>query len=360
MLSIVRSWVDRYFSDEQAVLLSVLLFIGFAVVLIWGDILAPVIGALIIAFILQAPVTALNKRNVPHILSVTIVFGAFLSLISALIFAFLPRAYTQLESLLNDFPVILDALKSYAEDLQAKFPAFFKGDEVVIAYQQLSEGSAELVQWVLSNSLASLPFIVSVLIYLIVVPILVFFLLKDKDVILRSISSALPKNHSLISRVSKEMNMQFSNYLRGKALEIVVVGGFTYIGFKVFGLNYAALLSLLVGLSVVIPYIGAVVVTIPVVLIALFQFGPENQFYYVVGVYFIIQMLDGNVLVPLLFSEVVNLHPILIIVAVLFFGGVWGFWGVFFAIPLATLIKAVVTAWPTADQAEKIVTKPLI
>jgi putative permease len=61
-----------------------------------------------------------------------------------------------------------------------------------------------------------------------------------------------------------------------------------------------------------------------------------------------IQALDGNVLVPLLFSEAVNLHPIAIIVAVLFFGGIWGVWGVFFAIPLATLISAVVTAWPTA------------
>ena len=67
--------------------------------------------------------------------------------------------------------------------------------------------------------------------------------------------------------------------------------------------------------------------------------------------YLIIQALDGNVLVPLLFSEVVNLHPVAIIFAVLVFGGLWGFWGVFFAIPLATLFKAVVTAWPVSHAA---------
>jgi len=111
-------------------------------------------------------------------------------------------------------------------------------------------------------------------------------------------------------------------------------------------LNYAALLALLVGLSVIIPYIGATVVTIPVVMIALFQWGIGSEFYTVVVVYMIIQGLDGNVLVPLLFSEAVNLHPVAIVLAVLFFGGIWGMWGVFFAIPLATLVKAVINAWP--------------
>jgi putative permease len=106
------------------------------------------------------------------------------------------------------------------------------------------------------------------------------------------------------------------------------------------------LLAALVGVSVLVPYIGATVVTIPVAIVAFFQFGWTTEFAWVMGIYAVIQALDGNVLVPLLFSEVVNLHPIAIIVAVLFFGGLWGFWGVFFAIPLATLVKAVMDAWP--------------
>ena len=108
----------------------------------------------------------------------------------------------------------------------------------------------------------------------------------------------------------------------------------------------------MVGLSVVIPYIGAAIVTLPVAMIAFFQWGWTNEFFYLMLAYGIIQALDGNVLVPLLFSEAVNLHPIAIIVAVLVFGGLWGFWGVFFAIPLATLIKAVMNAWPRARVAE--------
>jgi putative permease len=68
--------------------------------------------------------------------------------------------------------------------------------------------------------------------------------------------------------------------------------------------------------------------------------------------YGIIQALDGNIIVPLLFSEAVNLHPVTIIIAVIFFGGLWGFWGVFFAIPLATLVKAVINAWTSTTLIE--------
>jgi putative permease len=142
------------------------------------------------------------------------------------------------------------------------------------------------------------------------------------------------------------MDEQIANYVRGKVVEILLIGAVTYISFLLLGVNYAELLGVLVGLSVVIPYIGAAVVTLPVLLVAYFQFGTGTEFISVVVVYSIIQAVDGNVLVPLLFSEAVNLHPVVIITAVLVFGGLWGLWGVFFAIPLATLVKAVLSAWP--------------
>jgi putative permease len=140
--------------------------------------------------------------------------------------------------------------------------------------------------------------------------------------------------------------MQIGNYVRGKFIEIVIVWIVTYVTFALMGLQFSMLLSVLVGLSVVIPYVGAVTVTFPVAIIAYFQWGFASDFAYIMIAYAIVQTLDGNVLVPLLFSEVVNLHPIAIITAVLIFGGLWGLWGVFFAIPLATLVQAVLKAWP--------------
>ena len=143
------------------------------------------------------------------------------------------------------------------------------------------------------------------------------------------------------------MNQQILNYVRGKIIEIIIIGAASTLAFLFLDLRYSVLLGVLVGLSVLVPYVGAAIVTIPVVLVALFQFGFSAEFGYVMLAYGIIQALDGNLLVPLLFSEAVNLHPVTIIIAVIFFGGLWGFWGVFFAIPLATLVKAIINAWST-------------
>jgi putative permease len=145
------------------------------------------------------------------------------------------------------------------------------------------------------------------------------------------------------------MKVQLGNYVRGKFIEIVIVGLGTYAIFWFFDLNYTVLLSFLVAISVIIPYVGMVLVTIPVVAVGLLQFGLSDSFFYLMLFYLIFQAFDGNVLVPILFSEAVNLHPIAIIAAVLFFGGIWGFWGLFFAIPLATLVKTLIHAWSQSD-----------
>ena len=161
--------------------------------------------------------------------------------------------------------------------------------------------------------------------------------------------SFLPKDRSALDDIGRQMNLQIAKYVRGKGIEIVIVGLVSYAAFAWFDLNYTALLALLVGMSVIVPYVGATLVTVPVVLVALLQFGITTDFYWVVGLYLVIQILDGNVLVPVLFSEAVDLHPVAIIIAILVFGGLWGVWGVFFAIPLATVVNVLLVSWPEAS-----------
>ena len=232
--------------------------------------------------------------------------------------------------------------------LPEKYPAIITQEQINLAMNSVQGDMAHLGQLLVTKGLSSIPGLLAVLVYMVLTPLMVFFFLKDRDQILGWATSFLPAERPMLSRIWSEMNLQFANYVRGKVIEIILVGGVSYAAFAFLGLNYAALLALLVGLSVIIPYIGATLVTIPVVAVAFFQWGISPSFYWVLGAYGVIQLLDGNVLVPLLFSEAVNLHPVAIIVAVLFFGGVWGVWGVFFAIPLATLVSAIVSAWPTA------------
>lgn len=346
MLKVVSSWVDRYFSDEEALILFLLLTVGLIVVVMWGHILAPVIASVILAFILQGLVGYLCSKGFNKLFSVYLSFTLFIGVVGTIIFALLPLVWRQLSSLVSDAPGILANLKTYLYALREQYPAVIDTESMDKLYKDLTSEVANFGQWLVSQSIESLPLLVTVMIYFIVVPILVFFFLKDKDRIQKALAAMLPTDRKLMTKVWDEMNQQFANYVRGKVVEIVVVGGSTYIAFIFMGLNYGALLAILVGFSVVIPYIGAIVVTIPVTMIALFQFGLQETFFYLMLAYLVIQLIDGNILVPLLFSEVVNLHPVVIIVSVLFFGGIWGVWGVFFAIPLATLVKAVFTSWP--------------
>ncbi len=346
MFKVLRDWVQRYFSDEEAVVLAVLLFLAFTIVLTLGGMLAPVLAGLVLAFLMQGLVNLLERLRVPEGGAVALVFTLFMGALLVFLLVLVPLLWHQLITLFNELPGMLAKWQSLLLLLPERYPHLVSDEQVLRAIEAARGEIGKFGQWALTFSLSSLPLLVNIMIYLVLVPILVFFFLKDREVIGRWARGYLPRERALITRVAEEMNRQIANYIRGKVIEIFVCGGVTYIAFVALGLNYAALLAMLVGVSVVVPYIGAVVVTVPVALIALFQWGWSDQFIYLMAVYGVIQALDGNVLVPLLFSEAVNLHPVAIICAVLLFGGLLGFWGVFFAIPLATLFKAVLDAWP--------------
>ncbi len=350
MRKIFSKWIDRYFSDEEALLLFFLLAGSLVIILTLGKALAPVFAGIILAFLMQGGVNRLRQINIPHLLSVILVFLAFVGGLASLILIVMPLAWKQSVNLFNELPGIMSEIQSVLLLLPQQYPEFISEERVLELIDLAATELSKMGQLIVTFSLNSITSVLALLIYLVLVPILVFFFLKDGASITRWWVSFLPEKRDMMSQVWNEMDDQIANYIRGKAIEIIVVGVVTYVTFFFLGINYAALLGILVGLSVLIPYIGAALVTLPVALIGFFQWGWGNEFMYLMIAYAIIQALDGNVLVPLLFSEAVNLHPVAIIVAVLVFGGIWGFWGVFFAIPLATLFKAIVSAWPKAKQ----------
>ena len=346
MLEIFQKWYERYFFEEESILLLVLLALSLAILLTIGDIIAPLLAAIVLAYLMQGISAYCVSRGMPQWLGVSLSFLIFVGLFFGFLFLLLPLVWQQLLSLVTELPRMIEQFREWMVVLPEQYPELITQQQLSEAVTLAQRRIAELGQSILSLSLSSIPMFVLILVYAILVPLLVFFFLKDREEILTWLSGFLPEERPLLTRIWLEMNEQISNYARGKLIEILIVGAVTYVCFTLLGINYAELLGLLVGLSVIIPYIGAMAVTIPIAIIALFQWGLGSEFYTVMLVYLVIQALDGNVLVPLLFSEAVNLHPVAIILAVLFFGGIWGMWGGFFAIPLATLVKAVINAWP--------------
>jgi len=237
--------------------------------------------------------------------------------------------------------------------LPERYPDMVTESQSFSLVEYSSDNLADAGQSILSFSISKIPNLMAIMVYVILVPLLVYFFLKDKDTLRAWFVRFLPSDRPGMNQIWSELNAQLTNDIRRKFIEIYILGIVSYLCFTVFDLDFVVLLGLLVVLSVVVPYVGATVVTIPVVAVAYLQFGYGgwgSEFLNVVLAYLIIQAFDGNVLVPLLFSEAVNLHPVAIIVAILVFGGIWGFWGVFFAIPLATLIKALYNSWPERSE----------
>lgn len=350
MIEMVSNWYRKRFSDPHAVTLVFILLALSVLIYFFADILMPLLVAIVSAYLLERPVTALSKKGVPRTISVVIVLTLAVAACFLIVFGILPSVWHQVVLLTAEMPNMLAQAQEFMMALPQKYPEYVNVTQIQDLTNSAQEYLLESGQAIVSQSFKSIINLVALMIYVILVPLLIFFFLKDKQLLLEGASRFIPSNRRLAAQVWSEMNVQIINYIRGKVIEIVIVGGVSYIAFSVLGLAYATLLAVLVGLSVLIPFIGAAIVTIPVCLVGLFQWGFAPQFGYLMLAYGVIQALDGNLLVPLLFSEAVNLHPTSIIVAVLLFGGLWGFWGVFFAIPLATLVKAVINAMSKQKQ----------
>lgn len=347
MIELLRLWFHRYFSDPQIVILAFMLLVGFILIFFLGNMLTPFFAALVIAYLLDGMVIRLQRLKLPRIASVVIVFLLFMIALFLVLIGLLPMMSRQIGQLVQELPGKIAQGQQLLMVLPEKYPKYITETQIEQVFDFIASELTILVKRALSFSLASVKGIITIIIYLILVPLMVFFFLKDKEMIIEWFSRFLPDERKLATEVWNEVNIQTGNYIRGKIWEILIVWWVTYITFRLLGLQFGLLLSFFVGLSVLVPYIGATVMFFPVALIAFFQWGWGSEFAYVMIALGIIQALDGNLLVPLLLSGVVNLHPISIIVALLVFGGLWGLWGLFFAIPLATLVHAVIKAWTT-------------
>ena len=345
MFAYIERWFKKYLSDSQAIYLALLLAGGLAAIVFLGTKLLPVLAAIVIAYLLDDLIDFMQRHGAPRMRAVIVVYLIFIALLILVFFGLVPLLLAQVTAFFQELPNMISKGQKALVNLPNHYPFISENqiEQIIVAIRsELTEAGRQVV----SFSLSSLTGLITIVVYLVLLPLLVFFFIKDKALILAWVRGYMPAERTLMTQLWDNLDAQIGNYVRGKIWEILVVAVITSVTFLILGLNYAILLGALVGLSVIVPYIGAIVVTVPVILIAFFQWGWGSEFLYVAVAYGVIQTLDAAVLVPLLFSEAVNLHPIAIIVAVLFFGGIWGFWGVFFAIPLATLIQVIIMVWP--------------
>jgi len=342
-MQLIQQWLKRWLADTELVMLLSSLLVIFILLLILVPVLAPVLIAIALAYVLDGVVELLIRCKMPRMLAIAIAGGGALLLILFALLTVLPLLTEQIGRLVAQAPQYVQSIRETLLQVQANHVEWLNPDflQKVIAAIAL-----KLQEWggaLLTFSIASIPGMITLLVYAVLVPAMVFFFLKDKALIISWMQQFLPKQRSLLQRVWVELDTQIGNYIRGKFWEAFIVGVAMWLVFWVMGHEYALLLGVLTGVSVWIPFVGAAVVTIPVILLSFFQWGWTDTMAYSVLAYGVVQAIDANIIVPWLFSEIVNLHPIAIIVAILLFGSLWGIVGVIIAIPMAALVKSVVS-----------------
>lgn len=343
MDNVLDHWMRRL-HDPQVAGLLLALILGTLVLYFFGQALAPYFTALVIAYLLEGIIRALRRIHCPRILAVTLVFGLFLLVLNLLLFVLLPTLVVELVRISDEIPRITITLKQISRQLTESASGFLNPEQVENMLLYLVDNSQEWVAKSVTFLLRGVPGLISLTLYLILVPFLVFFFMKDKDQLLAAFSRYLPGDRGLLNRVLQEVNAGVGGYIHGKFWEMFLLGVSSYAGFAVIGFHYAIIVGVLTGLSVLIPFLGLAVVTVPVVVLGVFQWGVTWEAAHPLIIYSVLQLLDGNVVAPMILGETVNVHPTTIMLAVLLFGSLWGVVGVFFAVPLAVLVKSVLEA----------------
>lgn len=346
-------WTRRTLSDPQIVILLLIVAAGVALLGLAGGVLSPILASIVIAWLFEGAVSFMDRRGLSRSVSATVFTAVFVAMLALALLVLTPLLLGQLAQLARQLPVMFNAVQSLLLTLPDEFPDLFDERQVADFASSLNSDVARLGQDMVLYSVSQLPTLATLAIYLFILPLLVFFFIKDRDSIVGWLVGFLPDERPLANEVWNEIIVKMGGYVRGRIYEMVIVGTVCFIAFWVMDLNFSALLAVLSGASVLIPYFGAPLVAIPVALTAFAQFGLGPEFVWVVALYTLIQTIDGTILGTLLLAGTVNLHPIAVMVAVLVFGDLYGFWGVFFAVPLASVAQVVLDAWRRRVRAER-------
>jgi len=350
MFKFFKEWYDSHLTDPNQVALALIILSISLITYILLATVTPILVAIILAYMLEGVVHRFTenysfKRNTV----VLLVYFSFLAISMIILFLILPLMIDQFTLFVKSLPSILEKGKTLLLNFTSSDKALVTEGQLTNIFSALNTEIYNMYGSIVSYSLSSAGSIIETIIYMLIVPILIFFLLFDKTEINGWFKKFFPEKLDLSKKAYAELDLKIGNYIRCKFIEIIIVWIASTLFFTILGLNYSLVLGFLCGISVIIPYVGAIAVTIPIVFIGYFQWGTSSEFWYIILAHIAIQVIDGNVVVPVLFSDAVNLHPLAILISILFFGTIWGIWGVFFAIPLAVLVNTLLNIWPKTE-----------
>ena len=317
----------KYWGLAMAALLLALWFLG--------HVMLPFLVGGAIAYFMDPVADRLERAGLSRAAATGTISVLALLLTTLLALAILPMLFNQLIDLVNEAPAIFRRLQAFVME---RFPQV--QDETSTLRQTL-ESIGKLIQskgGELANTLVgSAMGVVSAIVFIVVVPVVAFYMLLDWDHMVAKVDDALPRDHApTVRRLANEINVVLAAFVRGQISVCMAMGTFYGLTLMLAGLNYGLVVGVIAGAITFIPYVGALIGGALAIGLALFQFwGDWLSIGLVVAIFAAGQFLEGNVITPKLVGNSVGLHPVWLLFALSAFGSVFGFVGMLVAVPVA-------------------------
>ena len=337
--------INNLIKNQQFMFLAIVLVTGFMSLWVVGDLSTPILTSIVLALLFRPMQVYFTKIGLPEKFSVFVTFLIVVLLAILFFLIFIPLFINEANRYWNELPNLV----VIAEPLLELLGQYNAPNESIEGAQSFLSEIAGFASEALSFSISRLQDTANLLLTLILVPIFLFFWLWDTDTLSSGFSKLVPKKRKFLVKVWNETNTNFQSYFKAKFVEVFVVALSGSLMFWALGLNSPVLLGVSFGLSQLIPFFGPVFMTFPVLIVSLAQFGLDPYVIVILLFYALLQNIDGNIFLPFLMSGVVKLPAVVVLLSVFLFGAIFGIWGVFFAVPIASFIKSLMDNWKYID-----------
>lgn len=324
-----------------------------------GTLLAPFVLAFVLAYVLDPVVDKLEARRVPRSLAIVILTLPLVGMLAALVFLIVPAVVVQLGEVVAQTPVFFQRVADFAEGVLERMLAVDIPliDEEALIAQLRAVDSAAVVAFLQERQDAlraglwggfmgigrGLSIVITIGSFVVLTPVLTFYLLRDWDLITHTLGDLLPRSRrDGIVSFATDFDRLLSRYLRGQATVAVAIGVITGIGLWIVQFPYAAMLGLVVAVFSVVPYLGLILSLVPALFIALVSGSVGLSLIKVLAVYSIAQILEGTLISPRIVGDSVGLHPVWVVLALAMGGFFFGFVGLLIGVPVAAGVKLLI------------------
>ncbi len=327
---------------QQAAIWGGIIAVFLALLWFLGDVILPFLTGGAIAYFLDPLADRLEKWGLGRAAATTVISLVALFVVVASIFVIVPLLVAQATALIQSAPQIFSELQAF---LTQQFPSLMDDgsplrQSLVSVGQTIQARGGELLNTALTSAIN----VVNAIVFMVVVPVVAFYMLLDWDRMVARIDELLPRDHRpVIRQIVADVDLTLAGFVRGQGTVCLILGTFYAIALMVVGLQFGLVVGLIAGLLTFIPYVGALVGGLLSIGLALFQFWGDWWSIAAIAIIFQVgQMLEGNVLTPKLVGSSVGLHPVWLIFALSAFGAVFGFVGLLVAVPVAAVIGVLV------------------